>query len=75
MQIQMRWLVKSCLIWICTVCKGICIGLQGWKGQNFNFTTLYKQQHPKEVLPIPTKTLTLNALAAEDILFLIFLRK
>ena len=30
-QIQMRWLVKSHLIWICTVCKGKCICLLGWK--------------------------------------------
>ena len=29
-QIQMRQLIMSCLIWIFTVWIGICFGLQGW---------------------------------------------
>ena len=30
-KILMRWLITSHLIWICTVCKGTCIGLYGCK--------------------------------------------
>ena len=33
-QILMRWLIMSHLIWIYTVCVDICTSLKGWKGSD-----------------------------------------